>query len=136
MKTKTLSVLLLITTFIIVASFKFSQQQPKPWPVPDKDAKKANPVKADAASISDGKASWAKNCASCHGKMGKGDGSKAAKLTTHPGDFSTATTQSQSDGALFYKIAHGRDEMPNFKNKISDEDEIWSLVNYIRTFKK
>ncbi|MDH7462094.1 cytochrome c [Chitinophagaceae bacterium 26-R-25] len=136
MKTKTLSVLLLMTTFIVVVSFTFSKQQPKPWNVPEKNAKMANPIKSDAASINTGKASWAKNCASCHGKMGKGDGSKAAKLTTHPGDFSAAATQGQSDGALYYKISEGRDDMPAFKKKISDEDEIWSLVNYIRTFKK
>jgi mono/diheme cytochrome c family protein len=136
MKTKTLSVLLLMTTFIVVVSFTFSKQQPKPWNVPEKNAKMANPVKADAGSINSGKSSWAKNCASCHGKTGKGDGSKAAKLKTHPGDFSDATVQSQSDGALYYKISEGRDEMPAFKKKISDEDEIWSLVNYMRSFKK
>jgi hypothetical protein len=46
-------------------------QEPKPWPVPDKYAKMANPVKADAASVNAGKAIWAKQCQSCHGKSGK-----------------------------------------------------------------
>jgi len=26
--------------------------------------------------------------------------------------------------------------MPSFKKKISDADERWSIINYLRTFKK
>lgn len=95
-----------------------------------------NPVKSDAASLAEGKTLWNKHCASCHGKMGLGDGSKAAQLKTDPGNFSKAAFQGQSDGALFYKTLEGRDDMPSFKKKIPDQSEIWSIVNYIRTFKK
>ena len=77
----------------------------KPWNVPDKDAKVANPVKSSAESIAAGKELYAKKCASCHGKTGLGDGTKASELKTEPGDFSKAAFQSQSDGAIFYKIA-------------------------------
>ncbi|MBX7175648.1 MAG: c-type cytochrome [Saprospiraceae bacterium] len=55
------------------------------WPVPDKNKKMANPVKSDAASIAEGKTLFGKHCASCHGKTGHGDGSKAAQLKTDPG---------------------------------------------------
>jgi hypothetical protein len=65
-----------------------------------------------------------------------GDGSKAAQLKTDPGDFSAASFQSQSDGALFYKTSEGRDDMPSFKKKIPDADERWSIINFIRTLKK
>jgi len=44
--------------------------------------------------------------------------------------------QSQSDGSLFYKTSEGRDDMPSFKKKIPDQDDIWNLVNYVRTLKK
>lgn len=110
--------------------------QAPPWPVPDKAAKTPNPVKADATSISSGKALWNQHCASCHGKTGMGDGSKAAQLKTPLNDFSTATVQGQSDGSLFYKISEGKGDMPGYKKKIPDADEIWDLVNYIRKLKK
>jgi len=110
--------------------------QTKPWPVPAKDAKTANPVKSDKSSIAAGKALWSLHCASCHGQTGLGDGSKAAQLKTQPEDISKSGIQSQSDGALAYKISTGRDDMPSFKKKIPDQEDIWSLVNFIRTLKK
>jgi mono/diheme cytochrome c family protein len=121
--------------FILTAGFRVDQE-PKPWPVPDAAAKKANPVKSSPESISAGKALWGQHCSSCHGKKGLGDGTKAAQLKTHPGDFSLAATQSQSDGSLFYKIEEGREDMPSFKKKIPDANDVWDLVNYMRTLKK
>ena len=106
------------------------------WVVPDKYQKMKNPVAADAASISDGKALWSKHCASCHGKTGLGDGSKTAQLKTQPEDMSKAGLQSQSDGALFFKTSEGKGDMPAFKKKIPDEDDLWSIVNFMRTLKK
>ncbi len=113
-----------------------TDQQPKPWPVPEKNAKAVNPVKSDASSISAGKSLWSMHCASCHGKTGLGDGTKAAQLKTSPSDFSKASFQAQSDGSLFYKISEGRDDMPSFKKKIPDQEDIWNLVVFVRTLKK
>jgi mono/diheme cytochrome c family protein len=122
---------------VCIMSFAFTTiQQPKPWPVPDKFARIANPVKANAESLSAGKALWNQHCASCHGKKGLGDGSKAAQLKTTPQDMTLAAFQSQSDGALFYKTKEGRDDMPSFKKKIPEAEDIWNLVNFVRTFKK
>lgn len=131
---KVLLISLIAGIFILTAGFKINYQ-PKPWPVPDAAAKKANPVKSSSESLSSGKALWSQHCASCHGKTGKGDGNKAAQLKTQPEDLSSATIQSQSDGALFYKTSEGRGDMPSFKKKIPDPTEIWDLVNYMRTFK-
>jgi len=131
-----------LTLFISVVtvsamSFAFTTiQQPKAWPVPEKNAKTPNAVKSNAESISAGKALWSMHCSSCHGKKGLGDGSKAAQLKTTPQDMTLASFQSQSDGALFYKISEGRDDMPSFKKKIPDAEDIWNLVNYVRTLKK
>jgi hypothetical protein len=30
-------------------------------------------------------------------------------------------------GSLFYKTSQGRGDMPDFKKKISENDDIWSL---------
>jgi len=131
--------LILVSSVLAVCMMSFAFtiiQQPKPWPVPEKDAKMANPVKSNAESISAGKALYNLHCSSCHGKKGLGDGSKAAQLKTTPQDMSKADYQSQSDGALFYKISEGRGDMPSFKKKIPDAEDIWNLVNFVRTLKK
>lgn len=134
---KTFVIILAVITGITGAGFTFkSQQEKKPWPVPDADKNKVNPIKSDASSISDGKALWVKHCQSCHGKTGLGDGSKSAQLKTEPGDFSKAATQSQTDGSLYYKTSKGRDDMPGFKKKIPENDDIWNLVNYMRSLSK
>ena len=106
-----------------------------PWPVPEKFQKMPNPVKSDAASIETGKKLYAQHCQSCHGKKGKGDGPKAEQLDTECGDFSSADFQKQSDGSLYYKTAEGRKDMPSFKKKIPEADDIWAVVNYLRTLK-
>ena len=121
---------------ILILGSGFKVAELGEWPVPDKYKKMANPVKADAASIAEGKALWVKHCQSCHGKTGLGDGSKAAQLKSEPGDFSKASVHAQSDGSLFYKVLEGRDDMPSFKKKIPDQNELWSVVNYMRKFKK
>ena len=126
-------VTVLLASSLGFCSFTFFQA--KPWAVPDAMAKKANPVKSDEESLKAGKAVWGKHCSSCHGKAGLGDGTKAAQLETEMSDFSTDAVQKQSDGAMFFKIQEGRDEMPTFKKKIPDADEIWSVINYVRTLK-
>jgi len=130
-------ILIVLAGFVLVTTaFKGPNFQKKPWPVPDAAKNKKNTVAANAGSIADGKTLWSTHCKSCHGAKGLGDGTKAPQLKTEPGDFSKSDVQIQTDGSFFYKISQGRDDMPGFKNKIPDQDEIWSLVNYMRTLKK
>ena len=135
MKKNTLLLVLLIAVVGLGFTFNGNGLQ-KPWVVPDVAKNKKNPVSSDAQTIATGKALWNIHCKSCHGTKGLGDGTKASQLKTEPGDFSKAAFQSQTDGALFYKTSEGRDDMPAFKKKISDEDDRWALVNYMRTMKK
>lgn len=127
----------LIATLVAFALFAFAPKSDfqKPWPVPDAWKNKVNPIKGDAASLTEGKALWNQHCKSCHGSKGKGDGPKASQLDTEPGDFTKASFQSQTDGALYYKTNAGRDDMPSYKTKIPDANDNWALVNYMRTFK-
>lgn len=131
---KKLSALSIIVIFIITASFTFIQN--KPWTVPADKEKVPNTIKTSAASIAEGKALWSTHCASCHGKTGLGDGAKATTLNTAPPDFSKAAFQGQTDGSIFYKTSEGRGDMPSFKKKITDADDIWNLVNFMRSLKK
>ncbi|SHG85218.1 Cytochrome C oxidase, cbb3-type, subunit III [Flavobacterium fluvii] len=127
----------------VLAALSFTQNtnaQAKPkgkeWKVPAADAAKKSTVKAgDASAIAAGKEIWARDCKSCHGVKGLGDGSKAAKIDISCGDFSSKEFQSLSDGAIFYKTKIGRKPMPSFKEKLSDA-ELWQVTAYMRTFKK
>jgi mono/diheme cytochrome c family protein len=109
--------------------------QPKPWVVPPNFKAMKNPVATSEASVKAGLALYTKNCASCHGKAGLGDGVKARALKEFPGDFSKAPFQGETDGDHFYKTKTGRGEMPKYEGKIADND-IWNIVNYIKTLKK
>lgn len=131
---KNVLILLLTSSVFMLMSFIASRIN-DPWPVPEKYVKMPNPVKADAASVAEGKALYNQHCQSCHGKKGKGDGPKASQLDTECGDFTGAEFQKQTDGAIFYKTFEGRKDMPSFKKKIAEQDDIWKIVNYTRTLK-
>lgn len=135
MKTKFLLTIAFVFTGTLIFSIITGFQAKKPWLVPDKYLKMANTVKSNAESIKEGKELWVRHCESCHGKSGHGDGTKAPQLKTEPGNFSLAATQKQPDGSLFYKISERRDDMPSFKKKIPDAEDMWNIINYIRTLK-
>ena len=126
--------LILVSSLIVCLSISLVAQ-PKPWVVPANFKTMKNAVAVGDASTKAGLALYTKNCASCHGRAGLGDGVKARSLKTFPGDFSKADFQKQSDGDLFYKTKTGSDEMPKYEGKLTDDD-IWNVVNYMRTLKK
>ncbi len=132
---KKISVLFAGLFLVAMLAFVPKTTYQKEWKVPDAAKNRVNPIKSDAASIASGKALYSTHCKSCHGAKGKGDGPKASQLDTECGDFTKATFQAQTDGALFYKTAEGRKDMPSFKKKIPEADDIWAVVNYIRTLK-
>ena len=125
--------ILIMLGLILVFGSAFVLIDQDPWPVPPEYEEMVNPIEADDESLDIGKALYKKHCLSCHGKEGLGDGTKAAQLDTPCGDFSSDEFNEQSDGALFYKSWIGRDEMPNFEKKIPDEEDVWHIVNYMRT---
>lgn len=102
------------------------------WVAPSRAARKKNPVEANEASIAQGKVVYVKECASCHGDKGKGDGPAAKDLEKKPGDLTLSKTQEQSDGALFWKITEGNKPMASYEKTLSEEDR-WHVINYLRT---
>jgi len=132
---------ILISSTVAVIGLSFvamslnAQNTPKPWDAPANFKTMKNPIAQGDASTKAGLALYNKNCASCHGKTGLGDGVKARALQDFPGDFSGAAFQNQTDGEHFYKTKTGRGEMPKYEGKLTDDD-IWNMVNYMRTLKK
>jgi mono/diheme cytochrome c family protein len=103
------------------------------WNIPESAKRMKNPITATAASIRKGKSLFAEYCAMCHGDEGKGDGPMAEALETKPANLTDrARIASQSDGELFWKISKGNPPMPDFEKTLKRE-EIWHLVNYVRT---
>ena len=130
---RTVKVVMLGSALLLISAAVMAQA--KPWVVPAEYKNMKNPVANNDASVKAGMALYIKNCASCHGKTGLGDGVKARALKDFPGDFSGAAYQNQTDGEHFYKTKFGKGEMPKYEGKLSDDD-IWNIINYMRTFKK
>jgi mono/diheme cytochrome c family protein len=110
------------------------QQKSVKWDAPASAKSIKNPVAKNAESVSEGKALYTKHCKSCHGTAGKGDGPKAENLDVSCGNFTKPDFQKQSDGEIFWKMTNGKDPMPTFKAKTSEEER-WQLVAYVRTLK-
>ena len=106
------------------------------WTAPSEEGARPNPIDADEESLARGKKRYQRNCAPCHGKKGKGDGGMAQMIDVPPEDLTRpALLAGMSDGELHWKIRTGREPMPAFQEDIP-VDEIWDIVNYIRTLPK
>lgn len=104
--------------------------------IPLASAQKENPFKSTPESLARGKKQYGYDCVMCHGKEGNGKGDVAAdmKLNMHD-ETDPATLKDFTNGALFYIIKNGKDQMPPEGNRVKPE-EIWDMVNYVRSFAK
>ena len=108
-----LVILLLVGTFGVLAS----------------RARGGEPVASRSAAET-----YAKSCASCHGKDGRAKTFKG-KLK-HTRDLTDPEWQDKaSDERVFNSIMNGKGKMPSFGKKLS-EPEINALVTYVRGLKK
>lgn len=123
-------IILIVIVGIAILTMSFVVQNP--WEVPAKYKTMENPYADVEDEYEIGIDLYETHCASCHGDEGFGDGKKAESLETVMRDLTSDAVQEQTDGELYYKSIIGRDEMPNFEKKISDEEERWMLVNYLR----
>jgi mono/diheme cytochrome c family protein len=87
------------------------------------------------AAVAEGAAQdlYKSKCAMCHGPDGSGNTPMGKKLGTH--DFASPEVQKQTDAQLTEAITKGKNKMPAYAGKLSDE-QVKQLVAYIRTFKK
>ncbi|MGH9681512.1 MAG: c-type cytochrome [Candidatus Acidiferrales bacterium] len=109
-------------------------QAPEEQKVPPEIVNRKNPVPPSAASIAEGKKLFTIDCVMCHGQEGDGKGDLAVSMKLSPPDYHDETAMKKfTDGELFYIITNGKGGMPA-EGKRATPDQIWSLVNYVRSF--
>ena len=110
-----------------------AQAQPgRAWVVPARQARRTNPIPASPEVATRGRDIYRRECAACHGRLGGGNGPKAADLDTKATDLTASGVQAQSDGALFWKITQGRGDMPSTRTDLTDEER-WIVVHHLRS---
>ena len=116
----------------VSAAFLSAAWAAEEWTAPHRASRRKNPVPADEKSVAIGKQLYTKECYSCHGTTGKGDGPAAKDLKVSPGNLSDPKLWKQTDGALFWKISTGKKPMPSME-KTWTETQRWNCINYVRT---
>ncbi len=84
-------------------------------------AAKKNPIAPTQDSIAAGQRIYSKTC--------------MIELNIHPAKLSNPHLDTESGGALVWKITTGRKPMPANGKRLSETDR-WNLVNYTRTLPK
>ena len=94
------------------------------WKAPPEAGPRRNPI-AGSDAIAGGRKLFLRHCTECHGENGAAGRKRAANL-------SSAATQQQLDGDLFWKITNGKSDgnMTSFSRL--PELQRWQLVLYIR----
>ena len=92
-----------------------------------------NPYPLTPERLISARAHWVDHCATCHALDGSGNTALGKNMYPPAPDMRDATTQSLTDGELFYIISNGVrfTGMPAWGGEHSPEDT-WELVSFIR----
>ena len=140
LKNKTPLILFLLL-FLVFALWAQKDQPPAKTPAPEskippEDAAKVNPVKPTPESLAKGKKMYGIDCAMCHGHTGDGKGDIGGDFKNIPDFTNPDALKNRTDGELFYVTRNGKgSDMPPEDNRAKNDD-IWNMVNYIRSFAK
>lgn len=103
--------------------------------VPRSDRNLRNPVAVTPEVIAAGMSHYADHCAACHANDGSGETEIGLGLYPKPPDMRLPTTQSLTDGELFYIIENGirLTGMPAWgSGNPADAEGTWHLVHFLR----
>ncbi len=124
-----------VALFLMIFCFEKAKSQNRPpWITPGSVMSRVNPLQGNIATLKNAKTLYINTCGPCHGDKGKGDGIAAIACNPQPADHTSDYVQKETDASLYWKISEGRGPMPQYKNSLP-EDQIWGLINYIRTLK-
>ena len=122
-----------IGCFFFLPGITVAQEHPsEPHRHPEAQAIE-NPLESTADSRRIGRQRYVFMCRECHGNSGRGDGDMSHAGGV-PSDFTDDVWQhGESDGELFAVIKDGvTADMQSYANRLSDDD-IWHVVNYLRS---
>lgn len=117
-----------VGVLVTVAGAQNTSYTPDPnWKVPPEAAAKENPLAGKSGAAAGGGKLFRRHCAECHGTEGSGLPQKRSA------DLLLPSVQSQSDGALFWRITNGNlpRGMPSF-SRLPDLQR-WQIVLFVRT---
>ncbi len=144
MKLWNVTTLACAATLMTASAVMAAERDPIPPRVPAADmaAAKAdkNPTPATPESIEKGKELFTElGCNGCHGDGGMGDGPAAAGLDPSPRNFTNPKWQDvRTDGELKYTDFKGSEGTAMIANEAmyDDPNDVWDVINYIRSLKK
>jgi mono/diheme cytochrome c family protein len=104
--------------------------------VPSEYAGARSTVKASVETLGEGGQLYMKNCASCHGKTGMGDGDAGKALSPSPALLAFMIQRPVAvDEFLLWSISEGgqqfKSDMPAFKGVLK-RDDIWKIIAWMR----
>jgi mono/diheme cytochrome c family protein len=114
-----------LVTMMCGAQSQSTNTAAEKWEAPSYPAAKPNP---ESEKRTTGRKMFIRTCAKCHEEGGSGENQGVANLRC-------PQVQSQTDGALFWKISNGNTKagMPPFDSL--PEDKRWDIVTFLRTHK-
>jgi len=117
-----------------------AERDPIPARAPASAKADKNPIPSTPASIALGQELFQEiGCNGCHGDEGTGDGPASAGLEPSPRNFTNAKWQeARTDGEIKYTIFNGSDGTAMIANQamFDDPNDVWNVINYIRSLKK
>ena len=107
------------------------------WTIPPDAANEKNPWSLSPKVIEKGKDQYGLHCEKCHGKKGLGDGPDVDRKDRRSRPANLAMSRNP-DGVMFYKIWNGRQspKMPAFRKEDLSKQEVWTVIQYVKTFRK
>jgi mono/diheme cytochrome c family protein len=134
----TLVALIAATAATLIAEEQKQTDSQSDWTIPANAAMEINPVAATPEVVAQGRKLFENRCQRCHGRDGRGHGPDADP--DHPAGNLTDRLRAafNPDGIMFYKIWNGRQspKMPAFKKEDLSKEEVWTVIQFVKTFRK
>lgn len=100
------------------------------------EANLKNPLAGNAQVLEVGRAKFEIYCAVCHGVQGDGKGTVAPKMSIQVPSLLTDKVRSYNDARIYHIITDGQGVMSSYAYQITNENDRWAVVNYIRSLQK
>lgn len=104
-------------------------------PIPLTPRNLVDPAKPTAESLAQGKKYCGCDCAICHGQTGNGEGEVDSGDKLPDSSSIAAGMKDTTDGEMFCWLKNGKGHMLHENIRVSP-NELWNLVNYVRSLSK